>query len=365
MQAKLLDSRDIRGKRHELAFVVVLFLIAILRTDKKLTVSVIHRSMVEDCGRLAAELGIKVDKCVSYSQLKRILKIIDYQQFNSINVSYFGSVVHSEADQWFSLDGKELRGTIDRVSGEKRGLSIVNLTSHQSGQSQLIGHYDGSKASEKPVVCTYFKQAHLSPYKYSFDALHTSRENLATIASKKGVYLAALKANQKSILAECEWIDKQLKASWQQTDYQKGHGRVEKRHYKGYDFVAAEFDQRWKQTQTLSLIVVERERFIVKTKKTTQETSYWISNQVLDNDSFDEMCQAIRNHWCIEVHHHQRDVQLGEDQLRIKDHNQALTVASFITLASNLVEKQGGNKSILREKLTKNWNLILPIFNAI
>ncbi len=327
--------------------------------------SVIHRAMVEDCGRLAVELGIQVDKCVSYSQLKRILKIIDCQQFNSINESYFGAVVHSEAGQWFSLDGKELRGTIDGVSGEKRGLSLVNLTSHHSGQSQIIGQYDGSKASEKPVVSTYFKQAHLSPYKYSFDALHSSRANLATIAGKNGVYLAPLKANQKSILAECEWVDKQQRTSFEQTDYQKGHGRVEKRHYKGYEFVAAEFDERWKHTQTVSLIVVERERFMVKTKKTTQETSYWISNQVLDNESFDEMYQAIRNHWCIETHHHQRDVQFGEDQLRIKDHNQALIVASFITLTSNLLEKQGGNKSILREKLTKNWNLVLPIFNTV
>lgn len=111
------------------------------------------------------------------------------------------------------------------------------------------------------------------------------------------------------------------------------------------------------------LIVVNRERFHTKTKKTTQEICYWLSNQALDKESFNEISKAIRTHWTIETHHNIRDVQMGEDDMKISNQKEALVVASFITLALNLIEKKGGNKSIVRENITKNWNLIPPIFN--
>jgi hypothetical protein len=53
---------------------------------------------------------------------------------------------------------------------------------------------------------------------------------------------------------------------------------------------------------------------------------------------------------------------MGEDQIKISHKNEALVVASFITLTCNLLEKQEGNKSSLREKLSKNWKLIPAIF---
>jgi hypothetical protein len=76
------------------------------------------------------------------------LQIIDYELFDFVNESYFGLKVVGESQHWYSVDGKELRGTIDGVKGEKRGLSIVNLTEHQTRRSRIIGHYDASKASE-------------------------------------------------------------------------------------------------------------------------------------------------------------------------------------------------------------------------
>jgi hypothetical protein len=222
---------------------------------------------------------------------------------------YFSFIIKKYAEKWFSIDGKELRGTIDGVSGKKRGLSIVNLTTHQSRQSIIIGHYDAFKASEKPVISSYFEETNIRGQKFTFDALHTSRENLASIANKNGVYLAQLKANQKGMLEECELVNKHFTANFKNTEYQKGHGRVETRLYKGYNYVAAEFDERWKETKNISLIVCSRERFTSKTKKSTQKNSYWLSNQSLDNKSFIEISEAIRNHWSILTHHHYKSVK--------------------------------------------------------
>jgi len=103
-----------------LAFVLVLFLTSILRTDKLLKMSVIHRAMQDCWCQLATDLGIEVKKCVSYSQLKRILRRIDIESFNAINVEYFGSAVGQQGQHWRSFDGKELCGSIDGAAGEKR-----------------------------------------------------------------------------------------------------------------------------------------------------------------------------------------------------------------------------------------------------
>lgn len=156
-----------RGKRHELGFVVVLFLTSILRSDKSLNLSVIHRTMEADFKRLKRVLDLKIERCVSYSQLKRILQIIDYKLFNAINELHFDLNVVGESQHWYSVDGKELRGTIDGVRGEKRGLSIVNLTEHQTRQSRIIGHYDALKASEKPIVSAYFEEKEIAQMKFT------------------------------------------------------------------------------------------------------------------------------------------------------------------------------------------------------
>lgn len=71
---------------------------------------------------------------------------------------------------------------------------------------------------------------------------------MATIARKEGVYLAQLKGNQGDLLEECQLVGKHLAAKFKNTEFSKGHGRVETRQYRGYNFVASEFDQRWKQT---------------------------------------------------------------------------------------------------------------------
>jgi hypothetical protein len=176
--------------------VVVLFLVSILRTDKLLNMSVIHRAMQDCWPQLAHELGVCVARCISYSQLKRIIRSLDIESFNTINVAYFGSSLEHQGQHWYSLDGKELC----TVVGEKRGHSVVSLTAHQDGQSEVVGYYDGSKESERPVVSAYFEQ--VGPLKdgYSFDALHTFPRNLALISQRGGTYLAQVKANRR-----CYW----------------------------------------------------------------------------------------------------------------------------------------------------------------
>lgn len=363
IQSKLPDIRDERGKRHELAFIVVCFLVAILRSDKALNMSVIHRSMLEDFGRLSRTLRLDAGHCISYSQLKRVIKSIDHESLNSINDGYFGKHVCQEGTKWKTIDGKELRGSIDGVKGKKRGQNIVNMVSHQDLQSSIIGGYDGSKASEKVVVTDYLKALAVNDCSnFTFDALHTSDLNLRLISQKGGYFLAQIKKNQRILLEDCQDIVFYGQAVCEKKEVQKGHGRVDERKYKAYEIDLEDLQPRWKNTNSCTLIVVERKRYIVKTGKQSTETAYWISNQSIDNEKFAGLPEAIRKHWSVEVHHYCRDVQWGEDKMIMRDKDEAKVVASFITVTTNLFQKQGSNTSELREKITKNWKMVNALF---
>jgi len=72
--------------------------------------------------------------------------------------------------QWFALDGKELRGSIQ--SGDKRGEAVVHTIKHQTGEALSQEYYSGYKQSEVTIVRRLLGQNRSSAQKVSLDALH-------------------------------------------------------------------------------------------------------------------------------------------------------------------------------------------------
>lgn len=325
----------------------------------------LHRLMQLDFKKIRSTLSVDIPSCISYSQLKRLLKSLDYKLLNEINASHFGFSISHKSGEWKSIDGKELRGTIDGLMGEKRGQTIVNVTNHQSGLSLIVGEFDGKKASEKVVVSDYLRRAKAEQSeKITFDALHTSVANLEVINLKEDFYLAQVKLNQKVLYHDCEDISQLSKDNIKIHEVEKGHGRVDDRLYNGYSIDLQDLHKRWKSTGICSLIVVKKRRYVSKTGKESQEISHWVSNQPVDNESIKELSKAIRNHWSVEVHHNRRDVQWGEDKMVIRNKIEAKVMAGFITVADNLVQKQNENGSALREKLARNWSKMNHLFHT-
>lgn len=96
---------------------------------------------------------------------------------------------------------------------------------------------------------------------------------------------------------------------------EKGHGRIESRKYRVYEFSDVYQDERWRMCQIKRLVKVKRERSEQKSGKKTQEISYYVSNEEKDLNG---LCRAVRGHWQVEVNNHRRDVSLKEDTLRSK-----------------------------------------------
>lgn len=307
----VLDLRDIRGRVHDLGLVLMGVLLGILR-KRDGTLSSIHRSMVNTHSALCAFLGIPVTKVVSRSHLPVLLQKVDVEVFDSLLFKHYGMRLNKQAKDWFSGDGKELRGSI--ASGKTRGQAVVQIVNHRSGEVIAQNYYDGQKESEIPTLRKLLSNDDIASQKITLDALHLCPDTTDIIAKAGGVFLIGLKENQSALLAHMTKCVDELPSAQYKKTFDFNHGRFEAREYWSYDISNEKFDQRWDNTGFKSLVKTQRTRVSRKTGKTSQETSYYISNGTKEEG----LVEAARGHWSVEVNNHIRDVTLSEDQFKSK-----------------------------------------------
>lgn len=318
-----------------------------------MNIASIHRWMVREHAQLVAETGCESKKPISDVQLRRILSSLDYSLYNQINEQYFGKAVSASEGFWQAVDGKELKGNIDKVKGEKRGGNVVRAVSHQDLQGQIIGFYQGSKESEKTVVKNYFdKQTNLGGG-YSLEALHCYPTLLEKIAEKRGIYLVQVKSNQKKLLEDCEHVAQHLPCKEAFATIDKAHGRLEQRQAKLYELNVECLEPRWHKTGIKTLVVIDRQRLPLKDGQESGERACFFTNQALTGQAGADLFEAVRKHWSVETDNYVRDVTLGEDYIRCKEGNRIRSMACIINTGLNLMRKHNTDNNFvaLREDL--------------
>lgn len=310
-----LDLRDTRGLRHELRVILLGVTLAIL-SNRDGNLSSIHRYMVNHNRRILESINYPYFRPISRSQLPNILEKVCLKVFEGVLFTNFGIVLSQEERQWFALDGKELKGSIE--TGNTRGEAIVQAVTHKDRVIQSQDFYSGIKESEISTVRSILKDNNLQGQKISMDALHCNPTTLESINESGGIYLVGLKDNQKELLTECIDFVRFSKPTFtftQEETVKPKHGRSEIREYRVYDISKEKKAERWERSQIGTLINVKREITTVKTQKKSTEISYHISNQRNANQ---ELCNAVRGHWSVEVINHIRDVTFSEDDLTSK-----------------------------------------------
>ncbi len=307
-----LDLRDNRGKRHDLAVVLVGVTLAVL-SNRDGNLSSIHRHVQNHYARLATVLGVEKQRAVSRSQLPLILEKVAFQVFDRLIFASYGIKLNEGERKWFALDGKELRGSI--AKGFKRGEAVVQAVAHENCQIVAHDYYSGEKESEVPIVRKILEESGLASQKISLDALHCKPLTLTIISKNEGKYLVGLKENQKELKKQITWAIENQAILFKTVRQEKSHGRIEKRKYEFYDVLELEQAERWKTCQIKTAIKVRRERFELKSGKNAAEESYYLTNEV---GNYEELAQAIREHWQVETNNHIRDVSFREDKMRSK-----------------------------------------------
>ncbi|WP_332369850.1 hypothetical protein [Spirosoma telluris] len=109
-------------------------------------------------------------------------------------------MLDEDQKQWFAVDGKELRGSIQ--AGHTRGDVCLSAVAHQGQQVVGQTYYSGIKESELLAV-RHLLEEQLCQQKITLDALHLIPIALRSIHQTKGVYLVGLKANQATLHRQC------------------------------------------------------------------------------------------------------------------------------------------------------------------
>lgn len=310
-----LDLRDPRGKRHPLAVVLTGVTMALL-ANRDGFLSSIHRHLANHYAKLVRHLGLEIHSPISRAQLPRVLEKVAVTVFDQLVFEHFGVRLNESERAWFAVDGKELRGSIE--AGQRRGEAIVQAVGQATRQPAAQAYYSGDKESEVPVVRELLTQSGLAGKKISLDALHCKPKTLQLIVKCGGRYLVGLKENQKELKKQVMQAIAWQARLFDRTSLAKEHGRFECRRYEFYDLLEMEKDDRWQDLQIRTLVKVKRTREELKSGKSSVEESYYLSNEV---GNYEELAQAIRQHWTVEANNHLRDVTLKEDELRSKKRN--------------------------------------------
>lgn len=330
-----LDMRDNRGKRHSMALVLT-GLAAALCCGRDGNLSRLHRHMVNHFEKLLDATQLTDHKPISRAQLPLLLANVNGLCFARLLFEWFGFVLDEDQKQWFSLDGKELRGSIQ--AGHTRGEVVVSAVAHQHRMVVAQTYYCGSKESERPTVASLMETQHLAHQKITLDALHLIPATLKLVHAGKGHYVVGLKSNQAHLYRSCTLTDLFSVADYERVDDKiKKHGRVEQRHYRSFTLAKSMVAARWQQTGLCTLLCVVRSR--ERSGLVSEEVSYYVSNhRPVDQTQADELFDAIRGHWGVEVMHHKRDVILSEDNLRTGKAEVSRLVGSLRTLVMSLLE---------------------------
>lgn len=311
---------------------------ALLRCGGQLSISRLHRWLVREHDWLVDQTGEMSRKAISHSQLRRVLADLDYTRYNGLSEEFFGWSAQVEG-VWRSVDGKELRGSINGVSGQKRGEVLVRLVGHEDALAQVLGFYQGQKESERTLVEEYIQAQSTGSLQgecWSLDALFATPALLRALQEAGVNYVVGLKANQAELLTQAQAL-REGEAHFDWAQLEKGHGRVEQRHYQGYELPLWQVDARWDRSGLVSIVWVERNRFRTKDGKTTQESCCFVSNVNLEGLGGLVLAGAIRNHWRIESDHYVRDTTAGEDGIRCGHGNRLRSVASVLNVGLNLL----------------------------
>ena len=355
------DPRDNRGKRHDLAFILTAVVLAIMAGRSKL--SSMHRYICNKIDWLREITELPEAIIISRAHLPRLLNRVDWESLNEMIQTHFGFTISCNSDdEWVAIDGKTLRGTTN--ASDKQGEKIVLAVTHKTRRNLAQCSMRGPKSGEVSVVRQMLQQTGLQMAKVTLDALHCTPTTTAQINQAGGVYLTQVKENQEILLNQVQQLSQNALPLGIELDKEKSHGRVTERSAKFFTLTDSKFHKRWEKSSLQTLIVINRNTFEKAKQKTTQETSYYVTNQVVaksKGDSQKEVFNAIREHWGVESDNWIRDVTLGEDKVKTTSGNLAQVLATLRTLTMRLFRK--GNVQNFQESI-ENFTDSQSVFEA-
>lgn len=362
------DPRDIRGKRHKLIDILIMTIYGILCGYTDFTNLADFLKVHEDyfSNLLNLENGTP-----SHDTLSKVFAIIDSQKFLQIFIEWIQEIITNNGLH-LSIDGKAVKSARDKING---GNTPYIVSAFLSDIGISVGQVKvDDKSNEITAIPELIKLLDIEGKIITIDAIGTQEEicNLITSKEKKGDFILKVKDNQKDLKDDIKtYFDLGIQrddsniAIWE-TNYEKDHGRIEKRkYYLSYEVDCISDKNKWKSVKAIGRIDVTR---IENNQKKVTENFYILSNIF----SLETFINTTREHWNIECGLHWKlDVIMDEDHSRSREGNSINNLSLIRKIVFNLarLDKSMGDKLTLKQKMTRYTsdfkNIENLIFNVI
>jgi hypothetical protein len=198
---KIKDFRRAEGRRHSLPTIILLIIMANMSGyfGERPIGDFIEKNKKD----LLKKLKPKRKELPSRQTIGRVLRKLDYRKLLEVFSDWIKDEFNSEKKEWFSIDGKAIKGTVTNAKNAKQKyINLVSIFSHKTKQVLDVKQVNNNKESEIPKVRDLIKSLKLEEAIFTIDALHCQKETTKVIKETKNDYVIGLKKNRKKLYAQ-------------------------------------------------------------------------------------------------------------------------------------------------------------------
>lgn len=353
------DPRYPRGRRHDLATVLVVALAAV--TAGARTLAGIAQWAADVPRWCWPRLGIR-RRPPSLSTIRRVLLAVDAEVVDAVLHAWLAALAPPAAEEpqaWraVAVDGKTARGA-RRPDGSR--VHLFSIVDHATGVP--LGQVNAGEADhEVAAFAAVLDRLDLHGVVVTADALHTQRSHARYLHRHGGRYVFIVKRNQPKLhnqLARLPWA----KVPVADQTHGKAHGRRESR---TLQLVSIQAGIRFPHARLAARIT--RTRTDRSTQKTSTETIYAITSLGWGQVSAARLAQIVRGHWSIENGvHYVRDTTWDEDRSQVRTGQAPRVMATLRNVAIGVIRTRqaGANIAATTRSLSRHITRLLDLIDS-
>jgi predicted transposase YbfD/YdcC len=358
---ELEDPRSSINRKHPLASVVVVALIAVLAGASGPTAIARWAALKEDLLKAVLPLPGGVP---GKDVFRRVLMALRPEAFQACFAAWVQALRDEAAAETgverptLAVDGKTLRRSHDRKNG-LGPLHAVSVWASEYGLSLGQAACD-EKSNEITAIPGLLKRVDVAGAVVTIDAMGCQKEIAGAIVAAKGDYVLALKGNQGALRQAVvdyvlkRWDDDFAGATAGRRQVEEtGHGRRESRTYIQLE---APEDlpgiEAWRGLKSIGLVASES----VRDGRSVDEVRYFISSLPAEPDA-KAFAHAVRSHWGVENGcHWTLDVTYREDESRVREKHLRANMAWLNRFSLSLLKQHHGRESVAMKRRSCGWS---------